>query len=81
MRIPRIPAILNLTLQENDNYWYGLFGDFKIIRYINTTKLCKSGGNCLEIVKKLENAKSLIQYYEKQTEAHKQEITVRLLFF
>ena len=60
--------------QIKDNYWYGLFGDFKIIidkdtGYFNATKLCKDGGRRFK--KWLENKQSqeLIKFIREKSSA------------
>lgn len=53
--------------QIKDNFWYGLFGDFKLIidkttGYFNATKLCKDGGKQLKHWLENKHSKELIAY-------------------
>ncbi|CCU56182.1 N1R/p28-like protein [Choristoneura rosaceana entomopoxvirus 'L'] len=50
-----------------DNYYYGLFGDFKLVidkstGFFNATKLCNLGGKQFKHWKSLEKSKELIKY-------------------
>lgn len=57
--------------QIKDNFWYGLFGDFKLIidkdtGYFNATKLCSSGGKRFDNWSRLDCSKTLMRYYEQK---------------
>ncbi|CCU56199.1 transcriptional regulator [Mythimna separata entomopoxvirus 'L'] len=54
--------------QIKDSFYYGLFGDFKLIidkntGYFNATKLCKDGGKRFDNWIRLDKSKELIKYY------------------
>ena len=56
--------------QIKDNFWYGIFGDFKLVidkntGYFNATKLCKSGGKMFYHWSRLDGSKALISCVEK----------------
>ncbi|CCU55399.1 N1R/p28-like protein [Adoxophyes honmai entomopoxvirus 'L'] len=56
-----------------DSYYYGLFGDFKLIidkktGYFNATKLCNLAGKRFTDWKKLDRSKNLILYVKTQWE-------------
>jgi len=56
-----------------DNYWYGLFGDFKLIidintGYFNASKLCKDGGKRFKNWLRNKESKQLIEYISKNLE-------------
>jgi hypothetical protein len=53
-----------------DTYYYGLFGDFKLVidkrtGYFNATKLCIEGGKNYFNWKRLEKSKDMIEYYQE----------------
>jgi hypothetical protein len=53
-----------------DNFYYGLFGDFKLVidkstGCFNATKLCEQGGKPFRQWKILEKSKRMIEYYQK----------------
>src|SRR5277367_5007272 len=55
-----------------DNYYYGIYGDFKLIidkttGYFNATKFCADGGRQFRKWKRNKNSKALIDYYSKQS--------------
>ena len=57
--------------QINANYYYGLFGDFRLIidksfEYFNATKLCLDGGKQLRYWARTKEAKKLVEFYEKE---------------
>lgn len=57
--------------QIKDNYYYGLFGDFKLIidketGYFNATKLCKDGGKRFRNWLQNKNSQELVKYYENR---------------
>ena len=60
--------------QIKDNYWYGMFGDFKLIidvntGYFNASKLCKDGGKRFHKWLENQQSKQLINYIRKSLEA------------
>ncbi len=53
-----------------DTFYYGLFGDFKLVidkntGYFNATKLCAEGGKEYKFWFRLERTKKLVEYYQK----------------
>jgi len=61
--------------QIENNYYYGLFGNFKIIidkstGYFNASRLCKDGGRNFKNWKRNKNTVELIDYYSKKPGAH-----------
>jgi hypothetical protein len=53
-----------------DTFYYGLFGDFKLVidkstGYFNATKLCADGGKRLHDWSRLEKSKNMVDYYHK----------------
>ncbi|GBN16681.1 Putative KilA-N domain-containing protein 006L [Araneus ventricosus] len=57
--------------QIADQYWYGLFGDFKLIidrntGYFNATKLCRQGGKNFSDWSRNKDSKTLIEYYRQK---------------
>lgn len=51
-----------------DSFYYGMFGDFKIVidkdtGYFNATKLCEQGGKNYETWTSLDKTKNMISYY------------------
>ena len=53
-----------------DTFYYGLFGDFKLVidtktGYFNATKLCDAGSKPFRQWKVLEKSKRMIEYYSK----------------
>ncbi|GBM66193.1 Putative KilA-N domain-containing protein 313L, partial [Araneus ventricosus] len=60
--------------QIANQYWYGLFGDFKLIidrntGYFNATKLCRQGGKCFKDWLINTDSKELIEYYRQKRSA------------
>ena len=54
-----------------DNFYYGLFGDFKLVVDKNTgcfnaTKLCNEGGKQFRQWTRLEKSKKLMEYYNRR---------------
>ena len=61
--------------QIKDNFYYGLFGNFKLVVDKNTgcfnaTKLCNSGGKRFRDWTKLEKSKKLMGYYKDRRDDH-----------
>lgn len=59
--------------QIKDNFWYGLFGDFKLIidketGYFNATKLCKDSGKLFKHWLENNRTKELIAYFSSGDE-------------
>ena len=55
--------------QIKGNYWYGAYGDFKVVMmkdcgWVNATKLCKDGGKKLCDCLRLDGAKKLIHDFD-----------------
>ena len=55
--------------QIKDNFWYGIFGDFRLIvdkssGYFNATKLCASGGKRFDNWLQKKHSKNLLKYYQ-----------------
>lgn len=53
-----------------DTFYYGLFGDFKLVidkatGYFNATKLCKIGNKKFNDWSRSERSKKLVEYYQK----------------
>jgi hypothetical protein len=53
-----------------DTFYYGLFGDFKLVvdkatGYFNATKLCEQGRKRFRNWKCLEKSKKMVEYYQK----------------
>jgi hypothetical protein len=53
-----------------DTFYYGIFGDFKLIidkatGYFNATKLCVNGGKEYKKWSRLEKSKNMVEYYQK----------------
>lgn len=53
-----------------DTFYYGLFGDFKVVidqktGYFNATKLCQLGGKNFFEWKRLEKSKKMVEYYQR----------------
>jgi hypothetical protein len=53
-----------------DTFYYGLFGDFKLVidkntGYFNATKLCTEGGKEYKFWFRLERTKKMVDYYQK----------------
>ena len=51
-----------------DSFYYGIFGDFKLVidkntGYFNATKLCDVGGKHFRQWKVLDKSKRLMEYY------------------
>ena len=68
---------LSLCCYEHikDTFYYGLFGDFKLVidkatGYFNATKLCEQGGKNLFHWKRLEKSKKMVKYYQKSPPPH-----------
>lgn len=67
-------SLINICYEQiKDNFWYGIFGEFKLVidkstGYFNATKLCKSGGKYYKDWCRLVGSKSLITYAEKAAE-------------
>ena len=66
----------NIELSEciyehiKDSFYYGVFGDFKLVidkntGYFNATKLCIVGAKHFRQWKVLEKSRRLIEYYQK----------------
>jgi hypothetical protein len=58
-----------------DNFYYGLFGDFRLIidkttGYFNATKLCVEGGKEFRKWSRLEKSKNMIEYYQERCRPH-----------
>ena len=58
-----------------DTYYYGLFGDFKLVidkatGCFNATKLCAEGGKNLFNWKRLEKSKKMVEYYQENWPSH-----------
>jgi KilA-N domain len=58
--------------QIKDNFYYGIFGDFKLVvdketGCFNATKLCSSGGKKFGNWTRLEKSKKLVEYYDHKT--------------
>jgi hypothetical protein len=54
-----------------DSFYYGLFGDFKLVidkntGYFNATKLCASGKKPFRKWKVLEKSKKMVEYYKSR---------------
>ncbi len=52
-----------------DTFYYGLFGDFKLVidkntGYFNATKLCKVGNKKFNDWSRLEKSKNMVEYYQ-----------------
>jgi hypothetical protein len=52
-----------------DTFYYGIFGDFKLVIDKNTgcfnaTKLCEYGGKEFKFWKRLEKSKKMVEYYQ-----------------
>jgi len=63
---------LNDTCYEHikDTFYYGLFGDFKLVvdkatGCFNATKLCEQGGKNYFNWRRLEKSKNMVEYYHK----------------
>lgn len=69
---PTDGSLKNVCYQQiNAEYYYGLFGDFKLIidktfTYFNATKLCLDGGKQLRYWARTKEAKKLVEFYEKE---------------
>jgi hypothetical protein len=53
-----------------DTFYYGLFGDFKLVvdkatGYFSATKLCVEGGKEYKKWNRLEKSKKMVEYYKK----------------
>ncbi len=53
-----------------DIFYYGLFGDFKLVidkatGYFNATKLCDAGNKRFRDWSRLEKSKKMVEYYQK----------------
>jgi hypothetical protein len=64
---------LTKCIYENikDTYYYGLFGDFKLVidkrtGYFNATKLCNQGNKEYRQWLRLEKSKDMIEYYQER---------------
>ncbi|GBN19705.1 Putative KilA-N domain-containing protein 313L [Araneus ventricosus] len=60
--------------QIKDHYWYGLFGNFRLIidrntGYFNATKLCHEGGKRLDNWLRNKESKKLIDYYSNKNDS------------
>ncbi|AAK82174.1 313L [Invertebrate iridescent virus Kaz2018] len=71
-------ASLNDVCYEKikNNFYYGLFGDFKLVvdkntECFNATKLCNSGGKRFRDWTKLEKSKKLMEYYKGRRDDHR----------
>ncbi len=56
--------------QIKDPFYYGIFGDFKLVvdkstGYFNASKLCNSGGKEYKFWTRLESTRKLFKYYEQ----------------
>ncbi|GBN65608.1 Putative KilA-N domain-containing protein 313L [Araneus ventricosus] len=66
-------SLIDVCYQQiRDHYWYGLFGNFRIIidrntGYFNATKLCQEGGKRLDNWLRNKESKKLIEYYRNKT--------------
>ncbi len=71
----------NITLSDciyehiKDTFYYGIFGDFKLVidkstGCFNATKLCDLSGKNLFHWKRLEKSKRLVEYYQKSRPPH-----------
>ena len=55
--------------QIKDNYWYGLYGDFRVVMdktngYVNATKMCRAGGKDYKDWSGLKGSQQLMQTLE-----------------
>jgi KilA-N domain. len=60
--------------QIQDQYWYGLYGDFKIIfdkntGYFNATKLCQDGGRRFDNWLRNKRSKELMRYFALESDS------------
>lgn len=58
--------------QIKDNFYYGIFGDFKLVvdkntGHFNATKLCNAGGKNFSKWTRLEKSKKLTDYYNHKS--------------
>src|SRR5277367_4321416 len=70
--LPKMNSISAICYEQiSGNYWYGQYGDFKVILmkdsgYVNATKLCKDGGKRFYHWLANDTSKRLIKALEAQ---------------